>query len=311
MRRRTRPVGLIAATVATAVLLGGCGLGAGPGTRNAQLLVTANFGTRHYGSVVERRVPGSETVLSLLERHFKITTRYGGGFVESIAGHSGSSNHLDWFYYVNGIEAADGAAATDVHAGDHVWWDLHDWAAAESVPAVVGSFPEPFTSGLGGHRFPTLLDCAPGVQTACDTVGADLHRLGVKAADQALGTGSGSDSLSVVIGAWRQLRSVLAAQLIAAGPRSSGVYARFTAGGSALALEDPHGRTVRTLRGSVGLIAATGQASISQPLWFITGTDRAGVLAAARALTVANLAHHFAVAVVGRSVMPVPLAPGS
>ncbi len=311
MPRRTRPVALLAAMVAAAVLLGGCGIGGGPGTRNAQLLVTADFGTRQYGSAVERRVPGSETVLSLLERHFRVSTRYGGGFVESIAGHSGSSDHRDWFYYVNGIEAADGAGVTDVHAGDHVWWDLHDWTATDSIPAVVGSYPEPFTSGLGGRRFPTLLDCGSGTQTACDEVGVALRRQGVKAADQSLGTGSGSESLSVVIGVWSQIRAVIAAELIAAGPRSSGVYAQFVDHGTALALENPRGRVVRTLHGSVGLIAATGQPSIGQPIWFVTGTDPAGVLAAAHAFTVAKLAHHFAVAVSGGSVIPVPVAPGT
>ena len=38
---------------------------------------------------VETKVPGAETVMSLLQRHFKVTTRYGGGFVESIDGHTG------------------------------------------------------------------------------------------------------------------------------------------------------------------------------------------------------------------------------
>jgi hypothetical protein len=250
--------------------------------------------------------------MSLLERHFKISTRYGGGFVESIAGHSGSSSRRDWFYFVNGIVAPKGAAATDVHAGDHIWWDLHDWTATNSIPAVVGSYPEPFTTGIGGREFPTLLNCGAGVQKACDRVGSALHRYGVKAADQVLGTGSGSDSLAVVIAPWSQVKGVIAAQLIAAGPRQSGVYAQFVGpSGQALELDNPHGEVVRTLHGNAGLIAATGNASLGQPTWFVTGTDAAGVMAAANAFTAAKLQHHFAVAVDGSRVIPVPLAPGS
>ncbi|MDE3130517.1 MAG: DUF4430 domain-containing protein, partial [Acidobacteriota bacterium] len=312
MRSRARKATLMAAAVAGAALLSGCGFGTGPGTRHARVVVTGDFGTRSYGSASERRVPGAETVMSLLERHFKVTTRYGGGYVESIGGHAGGSGQRDWFYYVNGFQAAKGAAVTGVHAGDHVWWDLHDWRATDSIPAVVGSYPEPFTSGLGGRRFPTLLNCGAGLQRACDKVGAALHAYGVKAADQVLGTGSGSDSLAVVIGTWRQIKGVIAAQLIAAGPRSSGVYAQFTGtSGQALELDDPRGDVARTLRGSAGLIAATGDAALGQPTWFVTGTDEAGVMAAASAFTAAKLAHHFAVAVIGHRIIPVPLAPGS
>jgi hypothetical protein len=311
MPRRTRQALALAAAVAVAALLGGCGFGAGPGTKDASLQVTADFGTHVYGHVVETDVPGAETVMSLLQRHFKVTTSYGGGFVDAIAGHHNSSPRRDWFYFVNGIEAQQGAASTDVHRGDHIWWDLHDWSATDSIPAVVGSFPEPFTNGIGGKEFPTLVNCASGVQRACDEIGETLHRFGVKAADQVLGTGSGSDSLAVVVGTWAQIKGVIAAELLGAGPRESGVYARFAAGGAALQLDDPHGRVVRTLHGSAGLIAATGQPSLGQPTWFVTGTDPAGVLAAARAFTVAKLRNHFAVAVSGSTVIPIPLAPAS
>src|SRR5205807_6023073 len=142
--------------------------------------------------------PGSETVMRMLERHFRVQTRYGGGFVQKIDGISGTPSHRDWFYYVNGVEAPRGAAFTAVHRGDRIWWDLHDWSSTESIPAVVGSFPEPFVHGVGGKRLPTTLECASDVKSACDRVAAALRAVGVPTASQVLGTGSGTDSLAVL-----------------------------------------------------------------------------------------------------------------
>ena len=292
-----------------AATIAGCGLGAGPGTRDASIQLTSDFGSHSLGSAVERHVPGAETVMSLLERHFKVTTRYGGGFVESVDGHTGGSGHRDWFYYVNGMLAVKGAATTDVHEGDHIWWDLHDWAATQTIPAVVGSYPEPFTNGVGGRKFPTILSCGGGpLQNACDMVAASLHHAGVKAAPEYIGTGSGSDSLAVVVGTWSQINRIIAAELIAAGPSTSGVFAQFVgAKGQAVELDNQLGQVQETLRGSVGMIAATSQPSLGEPTWFVTGTDDAGVEAAARKFTSSALHGHFAVVVKGRQVIPVPV----
>ena len=142
------------AAAACAVVIAGCGLGPGPGTSNVTLTVTRAFGAIPVGGLTVSHVPGSETVMRMLERHFRVNTRYGGGFVESIAGRSGTSSRRDWFYYVNGVEAPMGAASTAVHRGDRIWWDLHDWSVTNSIPAVVGSFPEPFVHGTGGRRLP-------------------------------------------------------------------------------------------------------------------------------------------------------------
>ena len=87
--------------------------------------------------------------------------------MESINGHAGNGSQTDWFYYVNGVQAPQGAATTAVHHGDRIWWDLHDWRATDSIPAVVGSFPEPFVHGVGGKRLPTTLECGSGVAKAC------------------------------------------------------------------------------------------------------------------------------------------------
>jgi hypothetical protein len=67
---------------------------------------------------------------------------------------------------------------------------------------------------------------------------------------------------------------------------------------------------VRTLGAGAGLVAATGNSSTA-PVWIVTGTDVAGVSAAAAALTAARLDDHFAVAVDGQADIPVPLEASS
>ncbi|MGH2892293.1 MAG: DUF4430 domain-containing protein, partial [Solirubrobacteraceae bacterium] len=118
MRLRVRT-----AVAALAIVLGCCGCGLGPGapTKGISLTVTGGFGSRHISTVSRSKVPGSETVMRMLERSFKVSTRYGGGFVESIDGLAPSGSGSDWFYYINGVQASKGAAATAVHAGDHIW----------------------------------------------------------------------------------------------------------------------------------------------------------------------------------------------
>jgi Domain of unknown function (DUF4430) len=305
-------VAALASAIAIALVLAGCGLGAGKGTSDVGLTVTRNFGSVPVGSVIEHQVPGSQTVMRMLERSFRITTRYGGGFVESIDGVSGNSDRRDWFYYVNGIEAPLGAAGTGVHKGDRIWWDLHDWSATDSIPAVVGSFPEPFVHGINGRRYPTTLECASDTNSACQRVTSQLDAIGVKVASQALGAGgSGTDSLAVVVGTWKDVQGEFAASELEHGPGSSGIYARFGGtSGSTLELLNPHGQVVRTLGAGAGLVAATGNSSTA-PVWIITGTNATGVSAAAAALTSARLDDHFAVAVDGQSDIPVPIEASS
>jgi hypothetical protein len=295
-----------AGAIAVAVALAGCGLGAGKGTSDVAVTVTRDFGAAPVGSANEAHVPGSQTVMRLLERSFHVTTRFGGGFVQSIDGRSGTSSRRDWFYYVNGLQASLGAAGTSVHEGDRIWWDLHDWSATDSIAAVVGSFPEPFVHGTGGKRLPTTLACAKDADAACKRVAAEFHKIGIPTPTVLLGTSAGSDSLAVVVGTWRDLHGELAASLIEHGPGSSGVYARFAPSGSSLQLLNAAGHVVRTLGPGAGLIAATGQ-SATGTVWMITGTDAAGVSAAAAALTPARLRDHFAVAVAGNADIPVPL----
>ena len=163
----------------------GCGLGAGESEDGgATLTVTRDFGTREVGTGEADPIPGGETVMRMLQRDFDVETRYGGGFVQQINGIAGGREDgrpVDWFYYVNGILADEGAAAHKLTAGDDVWWDHHDWGASADVRAVVGAFPEPFVSGVDGKRLPVRLDCADAAEDPCDEVAERLAEAGVKA----------------------------------------------------------------------------------------------------------------------------------
>jgi hypothetical protein len=291
--------------------LGGCGLGAGSTPGAVRLTVTRDFGAQVLHASAHPKISGQVTVMSLLLRNYPLSTRYGGGFVQGIAGveggETGGRPH-DWFYYVNGVEAQKGAAATDVHAGDRIWWDLHDWSATQDVPAVVGSYPEPFLDGIGGKRLPVRVECAREARSSCQAVMARLQQAGVPAATSALGAGGGSQLLRVLVGPWHELRAERLLQPLESGPRASGVYATPNAAGTAITLLDQDGHAVRTLGAGAGLIAATaGQERV--PIWAVTGTDPAGVALAAGSLSEASLRDRFAVAVTAAGPQPLPVAP--
>ena len=297
-----------------AAALAGCGLGAGKAPGGVQLTVTRDFGAHVLGRAGAPQVKGAETVMSLLVRNEKVGTKYGGGFVEDIDGLSGGQeaggDPLDWFYYVNGIEAPKGAAATNVHPGDHVWWDLHDWSQTDDVPAVVGSFPEPFLNGVEGKRLPVRVECAQAQSEPCRTVIARLRALGVPAAVAAIGSGAEPDALQVVVGQWTAVHGDPSVTSIESGPRASGVYARFASNGQTLTLLGGNGNTTATLTTGAGLIAATKDVE-SAIVWVVTGTDEAGVQRAAAAFDESALKNHFALAVTSTGIqMPVPGASG-
>jgi hypothetical protein len=278
-----------------------------PTGAGAQVRVTRDFGSIAVASGSLAKAPTNISVLNFTQRFAKVTAS--AGTVTAIDGHA-NAGKTDWSYYVNGIAANKGSRATVLHPGDHVWWDLHDPGPISSIGAVVGAYPEPFTNGAGGQRYPTVLTCASGLTTACDTVTKSLDNAGVKVSFQGLGTGSGSDSLAVLVGTFSQLQGVIASELLQAGPAQSGVFAQYVGThGQVLELDDAAGDVAATMRSSVGLIAATEQEGLNEPVWLVTGTDTAGVDAAAKALTAAKLAGHFAVAVLpsGKLIsLPVP-----
>jgi hypothetical protein len=302
-----RVVGAVA-VVACALALGACGVGAGESEPDVSLVVTRDFGTRVLG---ERTGPtrGQDTVMRYLQRGFEVDTRYGGGFVQAIDGLAGGmarGRPVDWFFYVNGVEASQGATAMRLRAGDRIWWDHHPWDGAQRSPAVVGSYPEPFVSG----RWPTQVQCAPGTAAKlCDTVTERLRDAGVSPVAV---TAAGRGRLRVLVGTWAAVRGDRAARLLDDGSRASGIFARFMRGGRSLALLDDEGRRVQRLGAGFGIVGAT-RFRDEPPTWLLTGTDAAGVEAAVAALDSDTLRGHFAVAVQAGSddALPLPVRPAS
>ena len=144
---------VVAALAALAVAASGCyskQKAAPPaGAPAAAMLVTRDFGAR---AVAHGRVATGQDALTALRGLAKVGTSYGGRFVQSVDGVAGSvTGEKDWFLYVDGVESSLGALDVRLRPGDRVWWDYHSWRGAYmSVPAVVGSFPEPFLHGLRG-----------------------------------------------------------------------------------------------------------------------------------------------------------------
>jgi len=127
---------------ALALVLAGCG-GDGRAHGSATLWVTRDRGTH---VVFSGTVPAGLDAIQVVERKLKVTTRYGGRYVQSIDGISGSlAAQRDWFYFVDGIEGGRSAAEVTVRPGDNVWWDYRHWTpATEEIPVVVGAYPHPF-----------------------------------------------------------------------------------------------------------------------------------------------------------------------
>ena len=79
--------------------------------------------------LVDATVPAGQTLLRALRSQTEVTTRYGGGFVQSIDGVEGSArHHQDWFWFVNGLAGDRSATSYRLRDGDVAWWDYRDWS---------------------------------------------------------------------------------------------------------------------------------------------------------------------------------------
>lgn len=299
----------IALLLSAALAAAGCGLGPGKGLGDVTLTVTRDYGERPVAGPLTDEVTEADTVMRVLDRNADIATSYGGGFVQSIDGLAGDQRdgrYNDWLFYVNGVESGVGAADYPLHGGERIWWDYRDWTSALHIPAVVGSWPEPFADGYEGHRHPVEVDCLGGGE-ACTEVRRRLdaaipaHRRG------------GGDAIRVLVGPWERVREDPAAAQIEDGPQTSGVFADFarkvpslSSGGFVLRGFDEAGKPAIAFGPDAGLVAATRRYD-APPTWVVTGSTAAAARAAAGLLDAADLRDHYAVVVEGGREEALPL----
>lgn len=311
------------ALVAVCILaLAACGAGFGPGESagEAELLVTRDFGSETLVRADAEPLTESDTVMRLLDRSADIETRYGGGFVQSIEGLGGGDQGgrpYDWFFFVNGIEADRGGADYQLSESDRVWWDYRDWGASMRAPAVVGLFPEPFVHGYAGKAWPAEVECL-GAEQTCKAVAEALLRAGANL-DPA------GDAIRVLVGPWDEVGRDADGARFGRGPQVSGVYLRAMgadaaarapgadgagAGARGAGTEftglDARGEQAARFGAGYGLVAATRRGD-GPPVWVVTGTDQAGVDAAAGSLDRESLHGNYAVIAGPGGPVPLPV----
>ena len=248
--------------------------------------------------------------MRMLRSEFDVSTRFGGRFVQSIDGleGQGAGGQVDWFYWVNGLEADKGAAEWEVLPGDRIQWDHRDWSATMRIPAIVGAYPEPFANGLAGKRRPVRVECEEADSPACTAARDRLNSVGVSTSGSSLGAPGTEAVTRLVVARWPRARIVRGAAGLEDGPEATGVFARFTRDGNTLELLDEQGRTARRVRrgDGVGLVLAL-QPRADELVWIVTALDDAGLEAGVRALDERKLRNAFSVAVTGDKVEKLPL----
>ncbi len=297
---------------ALALAAAGCGLGEGEerGGDAVELSVTRDFGHEQLGSARIENVREGETVMRMLRSEFDIDTRYGGRFVQSIDGleGAGATGERDWFYCVNGVEGSVGAAEFELSPGDRVQWDWRDWGATMRVPAIVGTYPEPFVHGLEGKRRPVRVECEKSESDVCGNARSALEEAGVSTAGASLGAPGTETITRLAVARWPQVRIVRGASGLEDGPEATGVFARFDPDGRSIELLDERGEVARTVRPGDGVGLVLAMRPLDEELvWLVTGLDERGVAAAVGALDEEELRDAFAVAVQGRTVEKLPL----
>jgi hypothetical protein len=249
-----------------------------PAAPAAELLISQDFGAHVLRT---QRVAPGQSVMAALQGAAKVSTTYGGRFVQAIDGTSGSAEKgEDWLYFVNGVEADVGASDWTLRDGDTSWWDYRRWHAYPHVPAVVGSWPDPFVHGA--RTAPTSVAADPPLDAALRVAGAPVG-------------GAAGAHYRVLVGADRELRARDADWRRAAEqPRTYGLTA-WIQGTAAFRWNADGDDNVAVTEGKA--VAAATAATGGGVVLAVSGVDAASAQAAAAAIArdPSVLAHRYAV----------------
>ena len=263
------------------------------GAITVRVVATRNFGQElMFDETLE--LPTATPAMTALESVADVETAYGGGFVNAIngvsSGFTGTQQTMtDWFLYINGIQARTGALDYKLNDGDIQHWDFHVWGFRQSVPAIIGDFPEPLGHGYGGKVSLTIIAYADDLAKEADNLENQLSQLGVNnISTKRLSELSADEKESANLILLGTIDSELISELNDIWDRL-GFFAHFEE--EKLVVFNAEGEIAAEYGAGVGLIQATqnpwnpkGIGAAENVVWLISGTDTAGVKSALDAL---------------------------
>lgn len=266
---RALPAFLLAAVLMTA-----CGTAKTPprppSAAAVQVVVTVGWGAQELA-----RGPGPPAKVATTTRAVTpIETTYGGRYVSSLGGRQGDGAR-EWIFWVNGIEAAVGAADIAVAPGDVVWWDLHRWAGRTHVPAVIASWPMPLAGDLRSNGGAVTAD--PPLATALTASGL------------AVSAPAGTAGPRAIVGASTVLVDRDATWRAAvADPAAAGLTAWIDGSGVVRVWDADHAAAIVVSSATAVIVATTeGFSAEGAPVFVVAGTT-AKAAAQAASLLVAD-----------------------
>ncbi len=282
-----------------------------------RIVATRDFG-RELMFDERLELPLGSSAMAALQKVAEVVTDYGGGFVDAIdgvrSGFTGSEKtKRDWFIYINGIQSNVGALDYSLQPGDVEHWDYHDWGFQQSIPAVIGAFPEPFLHGFDGMKRPTVVVYSDNLIKEAQELQDGLVSLGVS-------------DISITSAGGLTVSDREASNLILLGTADNelilelnrnwkklGLFAYFENGN--LVVLDARGEIDSTYRAAAGLIQAAqnpwnpwGTGACENVVWMITGTDEEGVKTAIDAVLnhPAQLQYAFAAVIASGEIIRIP-----
>ncbi|SHJ87712.1 DUF4430 domain-containing protein [Paramaledivibacter caminithermalis] len=254
---------------------------------HVNLVVTRDFGhTKIFGKNVG--LVKDEVGMEVMFRNLDIQTAYGGGFVNAINGleskftfYTGAEREkMDWFYWVNGILAPVGIAEYRPQPDDVIWWDYHDWSTSMFIPAVIGSYPQPFKNGFGGKNPGTVIMYTEDFEQEAQKLKASLIDKGVKEVEITPYNQSVLGKIKkyyILLGKWKDLSNdSKLLQKINTKNKLIGFYVKFHE--DKLYSLNFKGKVIKVYDEKAGVIHAhsSGMGS-TKPIWLVTGIDDEGV----------------------------------